>query len=255
MYWHLYDYYLDPDASYYAAKKACEPLHIQYSYDNHAIVVVNSTYQQVDSMQASITVHDVQWNELYSAKAEVDAPPDSSQAPITLPATLFSGTHRIFLIDLKLSNADGKVVSHNFYWVPYRLTDFDWTATYYTYTPAKFYPDLSALTHLPQATVAAHAEVVQTPHGKKIRLQLTNTSNALAFQVRFVLRTPSGGLIAPVIWSDDWIELTPRESRTLTTATLPNDTPSNAVVKLSGWNIQQATITPAPSTSGTASQQ
>ena len=31
MIWHLYDYYLDAGAGYFAAKKACEPLHIQYS--------------------------------------------------------------------------------------------------------------------------------------------------------------------------------------------------------------------------------
>ena len=44
MIWHLYDYYLDAGAGYFAAKKACEPLHIQYSYDDQSIVVVNSTY-------------------------------------------------------------------------------------------------------------------------------------------------------------------------------------------------------------------
>jgi exo-1,4-beta-D-glucosaminidase len=34
MIWHLYDYYLDAGAGYFATKKACEPLHIQYSYDD-----------------------------------------------------------------------------------------------------------------------------------------------------------------------------------------------------------------------------
>ena len=31
MIWHLYDYYLRPGGSYFGAKKACEPLHVQYS--------------------------------------------------------------------------------------------------------------------------------------------------------------------------------------------------------------------------------
>ena len=255
MYWHLYDYYLDPDASYYAVKKACQPLHIQYAYNNHAIVVVNSTYRPVDGMHARVTVHGIDWNKLYSAEAVVNAAADSSQAVITLPEKLFSGTERIFLINLTLSNATGKVVSRNFYWVPYRLTEFDWAETRYTHTPAKFYPDLSALTHLPEAAVTARAELEHTPGGNKVRLQLTNTSRALAFQLRFVLRTPSGGLIAPVIWSDDWIELTPGESRSFTTATLPKDTPSDAVVKLSGWNIPSATIVPVSSASNTAPYQ
>jgi len=43
----LYDYYLDAGAGYFAVKKACEPLHIQYSYDDGSVVVVNSTYESI----------------------------------------------------------------------------------------------------------------------------------------------------------------------------------------------------------------
>ena len=30
---------------YYGAKKACEPVHVQYSYDDHSVYVVNSEYR------------------------------------------------------------------------------------------------------------------------------------------------------------------------------------------------------------------
>ena len=70
MIWHLYDYYLDAGAGYFAAKKACEPLHIQYSYDDRSIVVVNSTYQSADGLHASVHVHNLAWKELYSAEAD-----------------------------------------------------------------------------------------------------------------------------------------------------------------------------------------
>jgi len=254
MIWHLYDYYLDPDAGYYAVKKACEPLHIQYSYKRQSILVVNSTYRRANGLHASIEVHGIKWNELYSATTEVNAPADSSQQVFSLPDKLFNGMERIFLIDLKLTDAAGHVVSRNFYWVPYTLTTFDWPDTTYTHTPAERYPDMTALAHLPPASVTAHAEIANTANGREIRLHLENNSDMLAFQVRFVVRTPSGGLIAPVMWSDDWIELTPGESRTLT-AMLPQDAPNDAVVKLSGWNIAPATLTPVPATGGGAAQQ
>ena len=45
--WHLYDYYLQPAGGYFGAKKACEPLHVQYSYDNRGVDVVNSRYEDV----------------------------------------------------------------------------------------------------------------------------------------------------------------------------------------------------------------
>ena len=66
MIWHLFDYNLEADAGYFATKKACEPVHIQYSYDDHSIVVVNSTYKPVDGLTASVEVHGLSWNKLYS---------------------------------------------------------------------------------------------------------------------------------------------------------------------------------------------
>jgi exo-1,4-beta-D-glucosaminidase len=251
MIWHLYDYNLDPDAGYYAVKKACEPLHIQYSYNDQGILVVNSTYHRASGLTASVEVHDVHWNELYRATTKVDAASNSSQRVFTLPEKLFNGMTRIFLINLKLTDATGHVVSRNFYWVPYTLTTFAWDATDYTHTPAVRYPDLRALTALPEATIQSHAEIARTPKGREIRLHLENTSGHLAFQLRAEALTASGGLIAPVIWSDDWIELSPGESRTLT-ASLPEDAPADTVVKLSGWNIASTTLTPAASTDSTA---
>ncbi len=244
MIWHLYDYYLDTGAGYYAVKKACEPIHIQYAYDSSSVEVVNSTYHPIAGLRASIEVHGIKWNQLYSATADVNLAANSSQRLFKLPASLYSGMERIFLIDLKLTDSAGHVVSRNFYWTPYTLTTFDWNATTYTHTPAERYSDLREMTQLPAATVSAQAETVSTPQGREIRLHLKNTSGALAFQVRALVRTPSGDLIAPVIWSDDWIELTPGESRTLT-AVLPEDAPANAVVNLAGWNIEAATVTPA----------
>ncbi|MFT4112859.1 glycoside hydrolase family 2 protein, partial [Silvibacterium sp.] len=61
MIWHLYDYNLDADAGYFAVKRACEPLHIQYSYDDRSIVAVNSTYQPASELHAAIRVHNLEW--------------------------------------------------------------------------------------------------------------------------------------------------------------------------------------------------
>jgi exo-1,4-beta-D-glucosaminidase len=251
MIWHLYDYNLEADSGYFGVKKACEPLHIQYSWDNQSIAVVNSTYKRVDGLRASVDVHGIGWNELYSAKTIVNAPADSSQQVITLPSTLFNGVERIFFIDLTLTDSAGHVVSRNFYWVPYTPTTFDWEATQYTYTPPVYYPDLTALTHLPPATVAAHADIANTPRGREIRLYLDNSSSSLAFQIRVAARTSSGGLIAPVFWSDNWIELVPGESRTLT-ALLPADAPQSPVIHIDGWNVAAQTL--APTTAGSAPQ-
>jgi exo-1,4-beta-D-glucosaminidase len=91
--------------------------------------------------------------------------------------------------------------------------------------------------------VLAQAEIEDTPRGREVRLHLDNRSAVLAFQLRAAVRTSSGGLIAPVFWSDNWIELIPGESTTLT-ALLPASVAGAPLVQIEGWNMASVTITP-----------
>lgn len=243
MFWHLIDYSLDAGGGYYGVKKACEPIHIQYSYDDHSIVVVNSTYRREAALKASVEVRGIAWNELYRAQSVIDATPDSAQRVFTVPDALYKAAGELLFVTLELTDGTGRVQSRNFYWVPVTLTTFDWAKTRYTTTPALQYEDLSALTHLPPATVTANAEITGTRGGRQLRLHLTNISAALAFQLRASVRTPENGLVAPVLWSDNWIQLAPGESTTLT-AELPKNAPRAPVVELDGWNVAPVTITP-----------
>jgi exo-1,4-beta-D-glucosaminidase len=179
---------------------------------------------------------------MFSSEATIDAGVDSTQRVFTIPENLYSDADRTFFIDLTLSDAAGRVVSRNFYWVPGTLTTFDFPRTDYTHTPAARHEDLTALAKLPPAKVVAHAEIETTPRGRELRLHLDNQSVALAFQLHAAVRTPSGGLVAPVLWSDNWIELTPGESRTLT-ALLPENAAA-PIVQIEGWNVASDTITP-----------
>jgi exo-1,4-beta-D-glucosaminidase len=247
MIWHLYDYYLDAGAGYFATKKACEPLHIQYAYDDQSVVIVNSTYGPAAELHAHVRVYNLDWKELYSADAVVDSAADSSQRVFSLPETLYAGADRLFFIKLELQDAAGHAISNNFYWVPGTLTTFNWQKTDYTHTPAARHEDLTALANLPAATVTAHAEIATTSAGREVHLHLENTSASLAFQIRAAVRTSSGGLIAPVLWSDNWIEVAPGESTTLT-ALLPAGDSGTPVVHLEGWNVAPITLTPEAGT-------
>jgi exo-1,4-beta-D-glucosaminidase len=243
MIWHLYDYYLNADAGYFAVRKACEPLHIQYSYDDASIQVINSTYQPAEGLHASISVHGLHWNELYKEETVLDTAADSVQRVFSIPEPLFVGPERLFFIDLTLKDATGRTVSHNFYWVPRTLTTFDFPHTDYTHTPAQRHEDLSALASLPQAKVEAAVSVDKAEHGRVLHLHLTNSPQALAFQINAAVRTTDGGLIAPVYWSDNWIELAPGETSELT-AQLPEDAPDALSVQVEGWNIAPVKLTP-----------
>jgi exo-1,4-beta-D-glucosaminidase len=77
--------------------------------------------------------------------------------------------------------------------------------------------------------------------GRNATVTLHNTSSAIAFQVRVAARSSKGDLVAPVMWSDNWIEVPPGETATLT-ALLPASSPKDVVFQLDGWNVAAATL-------------
>ena len=237
--WHLYDYYLDAGGGYYGTKKACEPLHVQYSYDDHSVVVVNSTYQSSPTLQVAAKVYDLQLKEVFSKESKLTLDADTSQRAIAIPDATFSPDSKVYFVDLKLKKESGEVVSRNFYWVPSTLTTFDWAKTNYTHTPAIQHENMTELMSLPKTKVTAH--VMASAEGRTVQVRLQNESKSLAFQVSVAVRDAHREDIAPVMWSDNYVSLMPGESRVLT-ATLPPHTPQNAVVVVSGWNIPEQTL-------------
>jgi exo-1,4-beta-D-glucosaminidase len=240
MIWHLYDYYLDADAGYFATRKACEPLHIQYGYDDRSIAVVNSTYAASGALKTTVSVRDLTWHELYRKEQTITLAADGVQQVTAIPESLYRSGQKILLLDLSLRKEDGTLVSRNFYWIPTTLTTFEWSETNFTHTPASRYEDLSALTTLPTATLDAHVAVAEGS-GRDATVTLHNTSSTIAFQVRVAARSSKGDLVAPVMWSDNWIEVPPGETATLT-ASLPASAPKDVVFQLDGWNVAAATL-------------
>ncbi len=241
MIWHLYDYFLEPGGGYFGTKKACEPLHIQYSYDDHSVAIVNSRYQPVSGLKAIAHMYDQNLVELFSHEAELNVEADSSTTAMVLPDAAFNGTSRVLFVDLSLRNAGGEVVTNNFYWVPAKLTEFDWAKTDYTHTPAISFEDLTILQHLPTSALEADAATEQAGQGEKtIRLRLHNRSRALAFQISIEAADKDGKAQAAILWSDNYLELMPGEAR-IVTALLPESVEASTI-HVSGWNFPDKVI-------------
>jgi len=237
--WHLYDYYLDAGGGYYGTKKACEPLHVQYSYDDHSVVVVNSTYQPSARLSVTAKLYDFNLKELFSKESDITVDADTSQRVISIPDDALAAASKVYFVDLTLKNESGEIVSRNFYWVPSTLTTFDWSKTDYTHTPAIQQEDMTELMSLPKAQVEAHA--ISAENGKTVQVRLHNESKVLAFQVAVAAHDARGENIVPAVWSDNYVELMPGESRVLTT-TLPSHAPEGASVVVSGWNVMEQTL-------------
>jgi exo-1,4-beta-D-glucosaminidase len=247
MIWHLYDYYLDTGGGYFGAKKACEPLHVQYSYDDHTIYVVNSTYQPSGHLVASVKVYDTQLKELFAKQSDLDVAADASQRAISIPDSAFPEGSTVNFVDLTLKNASGRIVSRNFYWIPSKLTTWNWPKTDFTHTPALEEEDMKALRELPKTHIEAEAHLSGAAGAETVQVRLHNPSKSLAFQVAVEAQSPAGENLAPVLWSDNYIELMPDESLTLT-AELPAHSTQRPAIVVSGWNIPSITLHPATET-------
>jgi exo-1,4-beta-D-glucosaminidase len=243
MIWHLYDYYLDTGGGYFGAKKACEPLHVQYSYDDHSVYVVNSTYSPSPQLVASVRVFDRDLKEVFSKESDAEVAADGTARVVDIPDAIFGSSSPIYFVRLTLKTKAGEEVSRNFYWVPTKLTTWDWAKTNFTHTPAAAHEDMQALRSLPQARIEAEAHVIGSGKSSEVQVRLHNPSKALAFQVAVTAQTANGEDIAPALWSDNYVELMPGESLSVS-VNLPEHLAGKPVIAVSGWNIPALTLRP-----------
>ena len=267
-YWHLFDYYLQPAGGYFGAKKACEPLHVQYSYDDHSVVVVNNLYQKFYGLAVTAKVFDFDLHTTFSQQVSMDVEADSVQRGLTIPTPASSPEPAVYFLNLALRDSSGKLLSSNFYWLSNRPAELQWGKTLYfddpppkdltystsIYTPASPYDDLTQLNHLPRVQIVATASITPGEQGPLVHVALLNPSSHLAFQVRLGIHSQGQEMeILPVLWEDNYMELMPGESREVSaqylTAGVLNGSPELSV---SGWNVDPLTISLAEPGMGAA---
>ena len=237
MIWHLYDYYLRPGGSFFGAKKACEPVHVQYAYDDRSVVVVNSTLQAFPGMKVTARVVDLSGAEKHSRTETVDIAPDASVKVFALPEP--AGLTPTYFVHLSLADASGGLVSRNVYWLSTKPEDLDWDKTAWYFTPIRDYADLTALNTLPTAEVKASARFETSGAEGRAEVVLENPSKALAFFVHLAVRKgPGGEEVLPVFWDDNDVTLLPGERVVLGAAYALKDLGTSApAITVEGWNV------------------
>ncbi len=242
MIWNLYDFYLRPGGGYFGAKIACQPLHIQYSYDDGSIWVVNSLLKNFAGDRASVSVYDWNLHRVFHQQVIASLPANRSVRVLQIHA--LPGLSTTYFVRLRLTSPRGRVISRNFYWLSTQPDVFNWKKSTWYYTPLTGFANLKALQHLPPVKLTARATGRQR-HGLEVdRITLRNPSKNLAFQVHLtVLRGRRGPDIHPLLWQDNFIELMPGAQRTLrvryAAARLRGARP---VIRVGGWNIQREYI-------------
>ena len=201
-----YDWFLDCTASYYACRKACEPLHIQWNPVAETVEVVNYSAGDRAGLHATATVFDLSGSVVSTQVRTLDAREDSTTP---LFGVMLPGPVCI----LRLTLYDGEtLVSQNDYVLPEQEDN------------------LQVLNAMPKAEV----KMEMAADGRSV--VLTNTSETPALMLYLVARNAAGERILPALWSDNYIHLMPGEQRTLTVG-IPEGA-SCASIGLEGFNLE-----------------
>ncbi len=240
--WHLYDYYLRPGGSYFGAKKANEPLHVQYAYDDRSVAVVSSSLQSFPGMKVTAMVYDLNGALKHSQSETVDVAPDSSVKVFPLPEP--EGLTPTYFVVLTLDDATGGTVSRNVYWLSTTPEVMAWDDTKWYYTPVERYADMTALETLPPAMLKATVRFSTSGDDGRARVTLENASDVIAFFVHLSVRKGEDGEeVLPVFWEDNDVTLAPGETLELGATWAAKDLAAVApALRVEGWNVARTSI-------------
>ena len=219
MVWQTYDYYFEPTGGYFGAKKASEPLHIQWNPVSDSVEVVNYSGGNQVGLTARVQVVNMDGAVKWERSATLDSKEDSVQSPMKMeyPSGL-SATH---FIRLELKQGE-RQVSDNFY---LRGTEEE---------------NYQALRKLAKASIQASTTADRQGNRWLLTTTLANTSSAPALMVRLkAVRETSGDRVLPAVYSDGYIALMPGEKRQITTELYEADTRGEKPrIVVEGFNVK-----------------
>ena len=212
LYWNLYGYDLSPGGAYFGAKKANESLHIQYSYDDGSVYVINRQSRAYPHLTASAAVYNLDGTPLYNNAVQLDVGGSTGNWAMTLPPQTPAAS--TYFVKLSLTDEGGSRLSDNFYWLSSAAETLGWENTDYSVTPALTYSDFTALGSLPNVPLSVTRIDSHQGDQAVTSVTVTNASPTIVPFVQLQLnRTLDGVEITPVLWTDNDFALIPGETR------------------------------------------
>jgi len=223
--WQILNADYDTQSSFYAVKKACEPLHVQLDLSNYDVAVVNTTNDARSALMLDATVYSLENKLLLHRQQKVDAVPDSvtDVFRLDLAAALFS--ENLVFVNLELRDASSEIVSRNFYWLGADNSSY------------------RRLNRLGQASLSVKAKSTRAGDNIRIEIELTNpgTNAALANKIT-LLNAADGSRILPAYYTDNYVSLLPGESRKIQIEYSAKSASGQPQLSLRGWNLLKQVV-------------
>jgi hypothetical protein len=219
--WQTYDYFFDPDAGYFGAKKGAEPLHIQWNAANDNVEVVNYSARNVSGLSAHAEILNMDGSVKWEKTASLDSSEDTTVAPMKLEYP--AGLTPVHFIRLSLARGS-ETVSSNFYLRGATENDYH------------------AIRDLPKVKLEATTKVERQGAKWTLTTELRNVSAQPALMVHLkVVREKSGDRILPALYDDNYVSLMPGERRTIHTEVNHADTRGERPrMAVEGFNTDEA---------------
>jgi len=211
--WQISDWYLQANAGYYAVRKACAPLHLQFDRDTRRLRLINREAMEAEGLRLEARLLDARGATLWSEQRSMTAPADqSTDTGLVVPAA-----KALSFLSLTLRDTNNHLLSDNLYW----LSPKD---------------DFKALVKMPAPKL--ETRLTRNPDRESLELVITNTGATPALLIRAMLVSLDTGLeCLPSLWSDNYLHLAPGEQRQLTVRTSGLGLPGKAGIRLQAWNL------------------
>jgi hypothetical protein len=192
--WQVYDWYLQAHAGYYGTKKAGEPVHVQLNRDDQSVSLMNLTNKKLSDITIKANLFDTGLKSIWHDTKVVTMGSDATiKTGIEVPEC-----NNVGFLKLIAEDQSGKVLSENFYWLN-KSNNF------------------KELNKLPAPKLEISAKLVSKGEKQKYQVTISNNGTNLAFMLALkVIGKESGQEILPSIWSDNYLNLLPGETKTLT---------------------------------------
>lgn len=236
--WQLWDYNLMPNGAFYGARIGARPVNIAYNYGDNSVWVTNLKTTALNNLSAEIKVYNFDGALAEEKKVDAQVRADGSEKIFSLPAG--KQYSKVYFLDLKLFDKQGSLIAGNFYWLSEKQDVPDFKKTDWFYTPISEYADFTDLNKLSVVKIEVEDSITNQNDEYEITVKLHNQNKGIAFLIELNLTgDKSGKSVVPILWEDNYISLTPDETRVVTGrfsgSALKGEQP---VFSYKGWNVK-----------------
>lgn len=229
----MYDWSLEPTAALYYSQDGLEPLHAQFDYLKNTVSVYNDYRRAFKGYKLIAEIYDIHSKKIEATTKVIDIPADGLVKDV-LKLAFPEGISQVHFIKLSLKDRKGKLVSDSFYWRSNDQYAGAWTLTG---------PAVSGFQTLKDLGKADVSFVTNFKGDGNIEIRATNKSAVISFFTQLKLQNEQGKSISPAFYSDNFFNLLPGETKTVTITYSVDDLKGSKIKVLTdGFNLSRRAV-------------